>query len=373
MSDKNNNFNIGDLASTASAYTAESDERREQERKRKLLLLKFGAMGILTAIIIIIGSIAWFTMSEEVESHQMSMGTQENLFTVKPMSSPYHTGIYDDPTQSGTFVRNTLLSEASKESEVLTWTITDDTAFITPGTNKKTINKGKNIGNGPAEGEDGGISPGSSGELQFKIVPSQSVDADFTFRFYAYSVEYDDNGVEVKSTIALIDDNSNAERKLAKNLLNGHILLFKNYNATTKKYSGLISSDDFQRIMSGTYTTETTVSVHWVWPETLAEIILDDTNNAHKKNLKGKKSLCSDQSEVIKLFKNNPSWFLLDPEDPDKTWTDFTASTYDADVVSAVNNNYTLYSSFYNEADQCIGTNVAYLLLDMNAEGTASA
>ena len=203
-------------------------------------------------------------------------------------------------------------------------------------------------------------------------MPSQSVDADFTFCFYAYSVEYDDNGVEVKSTIALIDDNSNAERKLAKNLLNGHILLFKNYDVNTKKYSDLISSDDFQRIMSGTYTTETTVSVHWVWPETLAEIILDDTNNAHKKNLKGKKSLCSDRSDVIKLFKNNPSWFLLDPEVPDKTWSDFTASTTDAAVVSAVNNNYTFYSSFYNEADQCIGTNVAYLLLDMIAEGKAS-
>ncbi len=124
--------------------------------------------------------------------------------------------------------------------------------------------------------------------------------------------------------------------------------------------------------MTNTYSAETTVTFYWVWVETLSELVLDDNNAAHKRNLRGKKSICSDQSETIRFLKNHPSWFLLDPDNPSKTWTEFTDSTPDATVVNTINNNYTLYSSFYNEADQCIGTNVAYLMLDLSADGTAT-
>ena len=314
-------------------------------------------------------------MNTQVESGGMALKTQGLLFTIQPVPSPYDVGIYDDSTKTDTYVRNKLLSGASKDSSVLTWTITKDTVTTESGTNKTIFNKGKNIGNGPAPGYEGGISPGSSGELQFKFIPSGSVDAKFTFYLYAYSVDYTAQGDENKSSITLIGKDATADRQLAKNLLNGHILLFKDYDSTTGRYSNLITSDNFQRIMLKTYTQETTDSVYWVWAETLAELVLDDTNVAHKKNLRGKKSLCANKSDIsgiIKLLKNNPSWFFLDPEAPDRTWTDFTSTTDDDIVVSTINSNYSLYSAYYNEADQCIGTNVAYLLLDMAAEGTAT-
>ena len=41
----------------------------------------------------------------------------------------------------------------------------------------------------------------------------------------------------------------------------------------------------------------------------------------------------------------------------------------DEAVINRINNNYALYSSYYNEADQHIGTYVSYLFLDLNAEG----
>ncbi len=352
-----------------------NDHPKDEEalRRRRASLFKIGAVMILAFIVWVFSTIAWFSMNKQVESGGMQMANQGALFTVQPVPSSYVVGIYDDPTQSGTYVRNYLLSEASKEADVLTWTITNDVAVTDPDTNEVTVHKGKNIGNGPAEGYAGGIKPGSSGELQFKFFPRRSVDAELNFDIYAYSVEYDDDGDEDKTTIALIGDNSSTDSVIAKNLLNGHILLFKNYDTSTKKYSGLIYTDDFQRVMSETYTTETTESIYWVWPESLSELVLDDTDNTHKKNLRGKKSLCADRTDIIKLFKNHPSWFLLDPELPNKTWSEFTSLTTDSAVVSMINNNYALYSAYYNEADQSIGTNVAYILLDMNAEGTASA
>lgn len=352
----------------------EEEEIREARRNRKKSFLKLMAMALSIVLAVFFATFSWFTMNRDTSGNGMSVSVSGPLFAVDSMSSPYVAGIYDDP-QSGTYVRNKLLTGASKDDNVLTWTITANQASTDPQTNRRTIIYGKNIGNGPATGENGGIIPGSSGELNFKFIPRGSVDAAFNFVFYAYSVEYDNEGEEIPNSIALIgsSDQTPPERIVAKTLLNGHILLFKNYNEQTKKYSGLIASDqDFNRLMTETYNTETTVKIYWVWVETLSQLILDDTNDAHKRNLRGQKSITSNRSEIIDFFKQHPSWFLLDPDDPDKNWTQFTASTPNEDVVSVINNNYTLYSSYYNEADQCIGTTITYLLLDMMADGTAT-
>lgn len=349
------------------------DDNGSKKRKAVKSLIKILAIVAAVVICIILGTIAWFTMNREVENNGLSMTATDQLFTISPMPSPYLIGIYDDSGQTDTYVRDKLLTGASKGSDVMTWTITNDVAVTDPETGRTTITPGYNLDNGPADGQSGGIVPGSSGELHFKIIPNVSVDAEFNFYLYAYSVDYDDQGEELKNTIALIGNSATSERVLARNLLNGHVLLFENYNETTKKYSGLIKSDaDFNRLMTNTYSTETTVKVYWVWVETLSELVLDDNNAAHKRNLRGKKSICSDPSETISFLKNHPSWFLLDPDNPSKIWTEFTDSTPDATVVNTINNNYTLYSSFYNEADQCIGTNVAYLMLDLSADGTAT-
>ena len=340
---KNNDlmFNIGELAS-ATPSTDKADELAARKRNQKNSLIKIGAMGSLAAIILIFGTISWFAMNNEVKSGGMQVKPQAPLFSIQPLSSPFVAGIYDDPSKTETYVRNSLLSGASIDQSVLTWAITDDTTTTDPDTNKTTVNKGKNIGNGSATGHEVGIRPGSSGELQFKFIPSRSVDAELTFYLYAYSVDYDGQGNEDKSTIALIDENATLDRQYAKELLNGHILLFKDHNSSTGQYSGLISTDDFQRILTETYTHETTISVYWVWAETLAELVLDDTNNAHKKNLRGKKSLCSDRSAIIKMLKNNPSWFFLDPETSNKTWSELTSAPDDEAIVSIINNNYSL-------------------------------
>lgn len=142
-------------------------------------------------------------MNREVENNGLAMTATDQLFSISPMPSPYLVGIFDDSTRTDTYVRDKLLSGASKGSDVMTWTITNDVAATDPVTNKTTITRGKNIGNGPAVGQSAGIVPGSSGELDFKIIPNGSVDAKFSFYLYGYSVNYDDQGEELKDTITL--------------------------------------------------------------------------------------------------------------------------------------------------------------------------
>ena len=305
----------------------------------------------------------------------MGVSVATDLFMISAVSDTgYHVGIYDDSTKNNTYVRDVLLNRASKESDIITWTITDDVE-VTDGSGNKSITKGKNIGNGPAEGYEGGIGPGSSGEIQFVIKPNRPVDAKFTFYVYAYTGGYDEHGDLDKTTIQLVSSGSSADTLIAQKLLNGHILLFSEKD-NNGKLSGLIDSDvEFKRLMEKTYTSQETVPIYWVWPETLAEIMLDENTTAHRKNLRGKSNICNatGQAEVITFFKSNPSWFLLNPENGNHDWSaTFNQSVSNANVVNTINTNYAVYSSYYNEADQCIGTYISYIMIDMKADGTAS-
>jgi len=345
----------------------------ELKKIRRDAYVKMVAIIGVVVTALVFGSVAWFTQNREVEGAGVQMTASSDLFSIETLESPAHVGIYDNSNLTDSYVRNLLLSGIGKNNDIITWNITDDTTVTNQETNQKTLVKGKNIGNAPATGYEGGINPGSSGTLQFVIVPIESIDAKFTFHLYAFTGGYDEKGDEDKSTIEYIDSNSNAEAILADSLLNGHILLFSEID-NSGKYSGLITSDaDFNRILEKTYATKTTISLYWVWPETLAELMLDDTSNEQKKYLRGKPSVCnsSGRQEVITYFKNHVSWFLLDPDNTNHDWQ-FTSSMNNTAIINEICTNYNLYSSYYNEADQCIGTYVTYLFLDMIADGKSA-
>lgn len=369
-----NNDNDVDLSWSEKPENSFSDiEEPEIDDRHKafIALIKTFSMVILAMALLIFVGIAWFTMNENVGTQGMGVTTVGELFSIEPLGTPAHVGIYDDSDKSGTYVRDKLMSEAGKSEEITTWTITDDVARQDPSTGKTTIIKGLNIGNGPATGYEGGINPGSSGEIRFIIKPNEPVNAKFEFYVYSYTGGYDEHGDEDKSKIKIIDSLSSNDAKIAQTLLNGHILLFKTKD-NNGKYQGLIKVDSMdslkKRVMEESYSSQTTVPIYWVWPETLAEIILEEPNP----NLRGKYNICNSfgRAEVLAFFKEKPQWFLLDPENTSRTWSDiFYPKMQDETLVDTISNNYALYSSYYNEADQHIGTHVSYLFLDMAASG----
>lgn len=357
---------------------AEEQEQTESsaEEMKRAYVFKLLALLVLAGALVTFTTIAWFTMNKETGSSGMGVKVASDLFTIEAVNaSGYHVGIYDDSAASGTYVRDVLLNRSGKSTDTITWTITDDIE-VTDASGTKSITKGKNIGNGPAEGYEGGINPGSSGEIQFIVKPNRPVDAAFSFYVYAFTGGYDEHGDLDKSTIQLVTSGADADTLIAQRLLNGHILLFSEKD-NNGQYSGLIASDsDFIRLMEKSYSAQTTVSIYWVWPETLAEIILDENTSSHTRNLRGKKNICnaSGQAEVIAFFKSDPSWFLLNPENGNHDWSAaFNQNASNADVVNTINTNYAVYSSYYNEADQCIGTYISYIMLSMSAEGSESA
>ena len=373
-----------------------------EERKKaiyNLVLLGTAAFVVLIGIL----TMAWFANNTKVNGTNMSVRVQSDLFRIEPLDNPAHEGIYDDVAETDYYVRNRLLNRINKEDDILIWTITDDSLDTT--NEVSVLNKGLNIGNGiPVEGHEPGIAPGSYGELKFRIIPYQDVTVNFKFKLYAYSIQYTDEGEENKETIAYINSSSDQEKRVANNLLNGHLLLFANKDAAGK-YSGLIqSSDDLLRCMDARAFTQNEsgyeVSVFWVWPETLAEIVLDETEPTQKVNMHGRKNICADEdrTNLLNYMVNHPEYFLYDPEGT-KNWNEIEAladaSSEDpsesqsgdqnveqdpepddeeiaSQLVALINSSYPLYSSYYNEADQCIGMHVAYLLLEMAASDAAT-
>ena len=361
---------LGDVSNT------ELDEATLKKKQNRMRLIKTAIVLIFSLIILIFAAIAWFSMSKNVTVEGMKVKVKGDLYTIVPVGDD--VGIYDDISLTDTYVRDKLLNKASKQPDVITWTITKSTGTVDPDTGEVIdYQKGKDFGNSPQIGNiEPGISPGSSGEIQFKVIPNESIDATFDFYLYGYSADYDENGEPIKNTIEILSDTG--EEAITQKLFNGHILLFENYDETTGKYSGLIeSAADFHRLMPNSsesaktfdpaVETETTVSIYWIWPETLAEIMLDENNPDHVKYLRTKKNICS-TSEVRDFFKKNPTWFLYNPETPTETWTNyFNENMTDAQVVARAYEDYMTYSAYYNDADQCIGTNAAYVLLDMNS------
>ena len=226
-----------------------------------------------------------------------------------------------------------------------------------------TVNSTDNVGNAVIDGQpvkEQGIMPGSEGVISFVVTPTETVNLSFEFKTHCY--EYDEeNNVD----FALLSSNSDNQSVIdALNLINGHILLFRDRTGTPEnyKYSGLIkNSNDLNRVYSdhASFSSQETVHIYWVWPETLAQVVLDDNNS----NLYGKKSICvgDDKTVLINYLKSNPECFL-------KGAADFSSMTVNQ-IKSEIDDNYDSYSTMYNEADQIIGTTVQFLLISMDVSG----
>ena len=68
MNDNKINYPIGELPQSASQSSLKVDELAEKKRNQKKSLIKLGAMGVLTAVTIIIGSMHMITKQMTAET-----------------------------------------------------------------------------------------------------------------------------------------------------------------------------------------------------------------------------------------------------------------------------------------------------------------
>jgi hypothetical protein len=309
-------------------------------------------MVVLLGLMLIFMTIAWFTQNREVSSGSMAIKTAPSPFELKTTGD---TGLYDgflDVTVPGYGSGTTTASSAN-----IKWKLTKNSSEMNnrydgEGTpNLREITR--------RDSSDYGLKPGDSGTLKFSIVPNVPDELNIKLKLdvTGYEAEFElQNDVYYKKSTPL----TLVTNATIKHFLASHIYFFYKDSGNHKH---IIGSDGF----NVSVTEETEVTLYWVWPATLKEILdeniegLDDTGASN---------------EVKRLFFEHPEYFLktvgsesleniVVPSMENKTAQDAAIAQK---LPLVYGRNYTEYGAMYNDADQAIGDNVNYILVDLTAD-----
>ena len=399
----------------------------ERRKMKRAALIKMLIIGIFLGVVIIWGSIAWFTVNREANSSGMQIKTATLPFDIATKGSSirneaminsenddYVTGIIG--SSHGEYAEGTsetLTAQSGTSGEYFTgdslclrFTPVDD-----PDTNDV------NEADDPPD-----IAPGSSGKLELNVIPKvdtaisvklslnivafaevekKDVNGEVIYKMNGDTYALDNNGNKIPETeIIEITDaesfasavtdktgntsaaNSAAEYVSAADYLRGHILFFGGAGDTTNAaessryyYTDPYTVRDAASQIYFTFNVPANnkgkaveVPIYWMWTNTFGQVALPD-------NISGKRNgypIVSDSNTTAKglittyLIQNKASFFVNSGNDTDNYITAVTASVEDADDFD--NTAFTNLSTGYNQADNLIGTHIRYFMIEVNVE-----
>ena len=345
--------------------SGESPPNNEQLRKRRASLIKIGVVMILAFIVWVFSSVAWFTMNKNVGGSGMGVSVEASPFELRAVGS--NAGLYDNEymdaiidyddldtyTSAGSTSGSTpniklRLTPATNNPDVAAYDI--ENLYTKSGTpDLKNITK--------HDSEDYGLNPKDFGRLQFQIVPTKpgtEITVKYWLKLSCYKIGYDDNEefeAQFDADGSFIADDIELTKVTNTNLLSlisGHIVFFY---VNDQNNLVLINPLDNQGISVTTSQTKT-VTIYWAWPENLRNILGSEIDGITS----------AGSAQVQSLFLAHPELFLRDITSEDTTT--ITGSTASALMTGG---DYTRFSSKYNNADQDIGDNVKYIMLEIVA------
>ena len=322
---------------------------KEENRKRKRKLIKLGAMTLLSVIIFIFTTIAWFTQNREVSSGSMAITTATMPFEIEsngaaPAEYTRLFGLADNNYSSGTKQGDTNRYRTGSTDQI--WWRLDDADDTTSYVN--------------------GFRPGASGVLSFNVIPKDTnaltVNCKYSIRTFISTVNEQTNVVE--SLTEITDDYGTNNQKNAKDLINGHILFFENKTVDASGheiYSGFIGTDGID-ISVPAGGNPKSVTIYWKWMNTFDQIFLK-TNDSYYDFPMIADSNSDDRANLTDFIQDNHTKLFsgLDAETIALVEAiDYTAHHSNTGLLSKLNDGY-------NTADQIIGVNLQYFLIEMIA------
>ena len=246
----------------------EKADSEEEKKKRKLLIIKIIPVAVLAFILIAV-SLAWFTIDKALDLDSFGMKSVDSPFELKTSGT---TALYQTRTNE-IFPNAPSASTTSGGNPTISWLVNQGSNINNYNGSDKTLKEITKI-----DSSDYGLGPGSNGILKFTVVPT-NLDAQLNLRFTTvlkgYSADYDDDGYEIdtKALTDISDENINR-------YLSGHILFFYELRDGSDTNIVMIENNEFEM----SFTGETEVTLYWVWPETLRNILnrnitgLDDSS-----------------------------------------------------------------------------------------------
>lgn len=310
----------------------EKADSEEEKKKRKLLIIKIIPVAVLAFILIAV-SLAWFTIDKALDLDSFGMKSVDSPFELKTVGSAdtLQVDILDSNDYSKVSDDSNITSD---ENNKIYWLLDDES------------------------GMKNGINPGSHGKLTFYVVPKQSGEMKIQFNIGLTGYTAVENNGEM--AYEKVSDET------LEKFLNGHIMFFT--DCKDGNYSGFLYDGALTRTFSDCEVgTPKPVTIYWVWPNTLGQILLTSTDE-YLSSESG--VLFADESEERELFadyitQHTDNYFKTENgvSDADKTAIRkmLADQTYDPSQLASL-------SSMYNNADETIGTSVSDLLVELTAQ-----
>ncbi len=367
----NNDYDENLSWSESPDFLNQNNENEEKDKGKKgilIALIKATSMMVLALVVLIFVTIAWFALNREIENGGMGLETATLPFylRVKENSNDSYFSRYfhffnlaDDTYTEGTSEivgLDTYYTTEDGEGKIV-WRLNADD--LDEDTNIYTV----------------GLNPGTSGKLEFEIVPTRTgpltIDFHFDVRGFTaeyptdeeiYNLEYESGDVKsMTEIIPFSGSGTETDSQKALSYIGGHLLFFENFDDDTDRYTGFLGDEDNTfhfSIANATEGTAIPVTIYYIWTNTIDQLILE-TGECGMTDI----PLVADDSDernalvgYVNSHKNTlfSSGNLLVP--------DVTHDSYAGNETLRIN-----FNNYYNAADQIIGVNLDYILIDMNA------
>lgn len=297
-----------------------SPEEIYREARKQIVRSAFLALAALG--VIVFACYAWFVSSGTVTGTVGSVridGSSFELASVGPNVGKWDEEILADNAKYGTSqdFGDRKLVVTGEENDIL-WQISDD-SHLENGTDKT------------------GISPGSSGKLEFYVIPKRDGELQLTINVTLAPLNKDGHQITMED-----DETLNW-------LLRGHFLFSHEcqkavgYNSVNTPTLIPYENGSFNLTFQNAVTDQPIpVTLYWKWPEFLRDIIYNE----------------KDGSTVKGWMHSNPSHFFYNGNET------INSPVFDENFTS----QFREYNNYYNNADEYIGSNVYSLVLRLTAE-----
>ena len=335
--------------------TSNEDEDDDDKKTATFGLFKTFSMMVIALAVLIFVSTAWFTMNRNISVSGMD---------IKTRTIPFELATTGNRIRFRSLVGFADSQYTEGSSEVISGTTYYRTGVDTDNILLRF--------QGTEEDAAAELEPGGSGDFLFYVIPNETgrLNVDFTFNIRGYYAVIDPTTKEVTnlldiSTLTQAESGLTpaqiAEKQEALNYLKGHIFFFEEEGepdilSDPYYYKKPIQNNLFPKDF-GTVTKNVPQEVHifWMWPRTLGQITLN--SSAKRSGIPIVADGSTDKTKVITIVKNNKNIIFAN-----------SSSITDAMIEnSGTDENFPILSRGYNDADQDIGSNVDYYLLEVTA------
>lgn len=336
-------------------------ENRENEKSFKKHLFLFLKNNILLAgavFAFILMTAAWFVNNSRVQAGSATVSAAaDRKFELAAVGT---TGKYDDILKS-------ILGGIVQDGDSWSFTEGSETKTGTKTSNGKgdivwVMSDNQNLNNNNSNNSTGTIEPGNSGKLEFYVLPKDTSAHEFSFTLTVKGY-YENNG----GYSPMSSKGNGFDTKKFYKLLSGHIQFFSSYDG--EKYSNPLTVTATAEGITITglkrsteNETQKKVTIYWVWPYYVGDMILPDGNS--KLSNDEKKTLFTDdlRSAIAGELANDYGKYFENPID----------GTLKGEIAKMVKGNidetaYNVIYTAYNNADKYIGENGEYILVQLSA------